>query len=224
MNRNTQAHFAELPTVNIGRSKFDRSFTHKTTFNTGELVPVYVDMDIIPGDTVKMRQAELIRMTTPIAPVMDNCFADFYWFFVPNRLVFTQWPKLMGENDTAPWTQTTEYKIPQLKINNGAISREGELIKTHDIEKGSLLNHLGIPITSDWTAKATADREIQISSLPTKAYCLIWNEFFRDENLQNPLNITKGPTDIEIWNTKHANYINNPEAAQVSNGQFGGFH
>ena len=73
MNRNTEQHFAELPSVNIGRSKFDRSFTHKTSFNTGELVPIYVDMDIVPGDTVTMKQSELIRMTTPIVPVMDNC-------------------------------------------------------------------------------------------------------------------------------------------------------
>lgn len=132
MNRNTQEHFAMLPEVNIGRSKFDRGFTHTTTFNTGELVPVYVDPDIVPGDTVTMRQSEIIRMTTPICPVMDNAYMDFYWFFVPNRLVMNDWKKLMGENETAPWTQTVEVTIPQVRIDTWG--KEGNNL-THTVKK-----------------------------------------------------------------------------------------
>lgn len=219
MNRNTQEHFAMLPTVDIGRSKFDRGFTHTTTFNTGELVPLYVDPDIIPGDTITMRQSEIIRMTTPICPVMDNAYMDFYWFFVPNRLVMNDWKKLMGENETAPWTQSTEVTIPQIKINNN----EGTTKLLHTVLKGSVLDHMGIPTQNSWTYAASGSeesKEIEISQLPVRAYCLIWNEFFRDENLQNPVNIPKDNTTVV---TRNMNY--NPtdyDANQVAYAYRGG--
>ena len=219
MNRNTQEHFAQLPTVDIGRSKFDRGFTHTTTFNTGELVPVYVDPDIIPGDTVSMKQSEIIRMTTPICPVMDNAFLDFYWFFVPNRLVMTDWKKLMGENETAPWTQQVDVTVPQIKINNN----EGSTKLLHTVLKGSVLDYMGIPTQNKWTYAAAGtegSREIEISQLPTRAYCLVWNEFFRDENLQNPVNVPKDNTTVV---TRNMNY--NPadyEANQVAYAYRGG--
>lgn len=219
MNRNTQEHFAMLPEVNIGRSKFDRGFTHTTTFNTGELVPVYVDPDIVPGDTVTMRQSEIIRMTTPICPVMDNAYMDFYWFFVPNRLVMTDWKKLMGENETAPWTQPVEVTIPQGKIDNNNSGL------THTVLKGSVLDHMGIPTQNTWTyaaAGTSGSKEIQISQLPSRAYCLIWNEFFRDENLQNPVNVPKNNTNTSIVNSRYGSYESDPEAAQVSFAYLGG--
>ena len=105
MNRNTQEHFSNTPTVNIGRSKFDRSYTHKTTFNAGDLIPFYVDTNITPGDTVKMNTAHVVRMMTPVAPVMDNANLDTYFFFVPYRLIWEHWNEFMGENKTAPWYQ-----------------------------------------------------------------------------------------------------------------------
>ena len=108
MNRNSQSHFANTPTVDISRSKFDRSFTHKTTFNAGDLIPFYVDTNILPGDTVKMNMASVVRMMTPIAPVMDNANLDVYFFFVPYRLLWKHFKAFMGENETAPWKVTTE--------------------------------------------------------------------------------------------------------------------
>ena len=219
MNRNTQAHFAELPTVNIGRSKFDRSFTHTTTFNTGELVPVYVDLDIVPGDTVSMKQSEIVRMMTPICPVMDNAFMDFYWFFVPNRLVWDNFKKFMGENDTAPWTQTVDRQVPQIVAGNNAKYNDK---LTNTVVKGSVLDHMGIPTMNDWTYTSTLTKIQRISSLPTKAYSLIWNEFFRDENLQNPVNITKTDANGTIINENSQAYISDPDAAQVSYAQYGG--
>ena len=225
MNRNTEAHFAQLPSVNISRSKFDRSFTHKTTFNTGELVPVYVDPDIVPGDTVSMKQSEIIRMMTPIAPVMDNSYMDFYWFFVPNRLVWDNFKMMMGENETAPWTQTVEKTIPQIQIDtNGNNTISGVNYCTRDIKKGSVLNHMGIPMTN-WTnaAESSANyKRTDISQLPTRAYCLIWNEFFRDENLQNPVNVPKTDTSARLKNQYHADYISDPDATQVSMAYLGG--
>ena len=95
MNRNTQAHFAQTPSLTISRSKFDRSFTHKTTFNAADLVPFYC-AEILPGDTVKMNTANVVRMMTPITPVMDNANLDTYFFFVPNRLVWEHWQEFIN--------------------------------------------------------------------------------------------------------------------------------
>lgn len=174
MNRNTEQHFATNPEIAISRSKFDRGHTHKTTLNTGDLVPIYLD-EVLPGDTIKMRTSEVVRMMTPIAPVMDNANLDTYFFFVPNRLVWEHWKRFMGENDTAPWTQETEYEIPQI------IAPEAGW------KKGSLADYFGYP-TEVGGYKANA--------LPFRAYSLIWNEWFRDENLKNPVYISMGDSDI----------------------------
>lgn len=229
MNRETQAHFAQIPSMDISRSKFDRSFIHKSSCNTGELVPIYVDCDIVPGDTVTMRVADLIRMTTPITPVMDELKADFYFFFVPNRLVWNNFKKFMGENETAPWIQTTTYRIPGLKIFN-TLANDGKLTGT--VEKGSVLDHMGIPTNYSWKlykqtvtnpdTEETTERRIDITSLPTKAYCLIWNEFFRSEALQNPVNVPKIDTTYNVVNTNHSSYISDPEAATVASEYTGG--
>lgn len=175
MNRNTQSHFSTTPTVSINRSKFDRSFDHKTTFNAGDLIPFYVDTTIMPGDTVKMNMASVVRMMTPIAPVMDNANLDVYFFFVPYRLIWEHWKQFMGENDTAPWTQTVEYEIPQIVAPSA-----GWL-------KGSLADYFGYP---------TKIGGYKASALPFRAYATIWNDWFRDQNLKNPCYISKGDADI----------------------------
>ena len=175
MNRNTEMHFSQVPSIGLSRSKFDRSFDHKTTFNNGDLIPVYVDTTIMPGDSVKMRMSEVVRMMTPIAPVMDNAYLDTYFFFVPKRLLWEHFKRFMGENDTAPWTQTTEYTEPQIT----APSSTGW-------SKGTLADYMGYPTSvAGWKA----------SALPFRAYCLIWNEWFRDENLKNPVYISTGDAD-----------------------------
>ena len=179
MNRNSESHFANLPTIGISRSKFDRSFDHKTTFNAGELIPVFIDTTIMPGDTIKMSLSQVVRMMTPITPVMDNANIDIYFFFVPYRLVWSHFQRFMGENDTAPWTQTQEYEIPQ--VQNAPSTASQTFIGYNIFKKGSLGDYMGYPtgITKPYEA----------SILPFRAYCLIWNEWFRDENLQNPVNI-----------------------------------
>lgn len=223
MNRETQAHFAQIPSMDISRSKFDRSFIHKTTCNAAELVPIYVDPDIVPGDTVTMRMSDLIRMTTPITPVMDELKADFYFFFVPNRLVWDNFKKFMGENDTAPWIQQSEYQIPQIRIQN----RTTALNKLEcTVQKGSVLDHMGIPTNNKWKiyketvtdpdTQETTNREIQITALPPRAYTLIWNEFFRSEALQNPCNIPKTDNNVPLENTNANGYIANPESFTTS--------
>lgn len=176
MNRNSESHFSNTPTVDIARSKFDRSFTNKTTFNAGDLIPFYCDCTIMPGDTVKMNTASVVRMMTPIAPVMDNANLDTYFFFVPYRLIWEHWKAFMGENDTAPWKQTTEYEIPQI------------IAPENGWTKGSLADYLGYP---------TKIGGYKASALPFRAYALIWNEWFRDQNLKNPCYISMGDADIQ---------------------------
>lgn len=175
MNRNTQAHFAETPSLNMSRSKFDRSFTHKTTFNTGDIIPFFL-CDIIPGDTMKMNTSQVVRMMTPVAPVMDNANLDTYFFFVPNRLIWEHWQEFMGENKTAPWIQQTEYQIPQI-----------EAPATTGWTKGSLADYFGYP---------TEVPGYKADAMPFRAYALIYNEWFRSENLSNPLYIHMGDADI----------------------------
>ena len=175
MNRNTESHFANTPTVNIGRSKFDRSFDHKTTFNCGDLIPIYCS-DVLPGDSVKMRMSEIVRMMTPIAPVMDNAYLDTYFFFVPNRLIWDHFKRFMGENDTAPWTQQTEYEVPQIVAP-----------ATTGWQDGSLADYFGYK---------TGVPGYKASALPFRAYAKIWNDWFMDENLKNPCYISTGDADI----------------------------
>lgn len=224
MNRNTQSHFANIPSMDISRSKFDRSFNHTTTGDLGELIPVYVDPDIVPGDSVFMKMSDLIRMTTPVCPTMGDLKADFYWFFVPNRLVWDNFKKFWGENDTAPWIQTTQYQIPQVTIKNDQ-AVGNDLCNT--VIKGSVLDHMGIPTQNKWKlagsgSPAEPAREISISALPARAYCLIWNEFFRSEALQNPVQVPKTDTTVSTRNKNWAAYATDPDAYQVSYGYRGG--
>lgn len=165
--------------------------------NAADLVPIYVDPDIVPGDTVTMRMSELVRMTTPIVPIMDELSMDIYFFFVPNRLVWDHFKRFMGENDTAPWTQKTEYQVPQIRITNEQYA-EDKAGRT--VLKGSVLDHMGIPTQYQWAPSIPATKTISISQLPVRAYALIWNEFFRSEALQNPVNVPKDDANAPLVN------------------------
>lgn len=166
MNRETESHFAHIPSADIKRSRFKRPHTHKTTFNTGDLIPIYVDSDILPGDTVEMDMGMVCRMATPIYPVMDNAYLDLYFFFVPHRLVWEHWREFWGENRQTAWEQKVEYEIPQ-------ITAPAETGWTKD----SLADYMGIP---------TKVPGISVNHLPFRAYCQIVNDWFRDENLKDP--------------------------------------
>lgn len=184
MNRNTEQHFAANPTnLDIPRSKFNRSSQHKTTFNAGDLIPIFLD-DVLPGDTISMDIASAIRMSTPIYPVMDNCFIDIYFFSVPMRLIWEHWREFCGENRNTFWEQETEYSIPQIKAPTGGW------------EKGTIADFMGLP---------TKIEGISVSALPFRAYALIWNEWFRDENLKNPCMINLDETTQTGVNT--GNYV-----------------
>lgn len=170
MNRNVESHFAQTPTLDMPRSTFDRSSTHQTTFNVGDLIPFYVD-EVYPGDTFKITTNKVVRLQTLLNPLMDTLYLDTYFFFVPNRLVWDHWQELMGENNESAWLPTIEYSTPVLTNPDD-----------ESIMSGSIEDYMGIPIGPT----------LEFNALPIRGYHLIWNEFFRDENLQDPLNIYKG--------------------------------
>lgn len=184
MNRNTELHFGHTPQIELKRSKFDLSHSHKLTLNCSDLVPVYVDTDILPSDTVELDMAELIRMMTPIYPIMDNLFMDTYAFFTPHRLVWDNWQAFWGENDD-PWTQQTEYEVPYIEAPEGGWT------------EGTIADYMGIP---------TKVEGIQPNALAFRAYCKIWNDWFRDENLKQCCHIYTDETNRQGMNGTEENY------------------
>lgn len=173
MNRNKDAGFNQVPRLDITRSRFKRRQDVKLTLNAGQLIPFYVD-EVLPGDTFSIDQAAIIRMTTPIFPVMDNCHMDIYYFNVPCRILWKNFKRFMGENDTGPWAQTQEYTVPQVKVT-------GTAEKPAPYE-GSILDYMGIPTK----VSKGEDTAFSINALPMRAYAMIWQEWFRDQNVDNP--------------------------------------
>jgi len=173
-NKSVNVHqFAMIPRSDIPRSSFDREFMHKTTLNSGLLVPVYVD-EVLPGDTFNFSATMFARMATPIYPLMDNMYLDSFFFFVPYRLVWDNFVKMMGEQDNPG--DSVSYTIPQM------------VSKASGYDIGSLQDYMGLPTLGQLTAAATYSH----SALPLRAYNLIWNEWFRDENLQNAVTVDTG--------------------------------
>ena len=177
MNRNKDAGFNQVPRLDITRSRFKRRQNVKLTLNAGQLIPFYVD-EVLPGDTFSVDQAAIIRMTTPIFPVMDNCYMDIYYFFTPNRILWKNWKRFMGENNSGPWAQTQEYTIPKLKVVANAQGNENN---PYPLE-GSLMDYMGIPTK----ICKNKDTEFEVNALPFRAYAMIWQEWFRDQNVDNP--------------------------------------
>ena len=173
MKRNNEAHFNQVPNLEITRSRFKRDQDIKLTFDAGQLIPFYVD-EVLPGDTFSIDNVGLVRMSTPIFPVMDNCYLDYYYFFCPDRILWEHWKEFMGEVTDDPWVQQTEYTIPQLKIKGGTAEKKFPL-------ENSILDYMGIP-----TKIIGATGELDINALPVRAYVKIWNEWFRDQNVDNP--------------------------------------
>lgn len=189
MNRNKDAGFNQVPRLDITRSRFKRRQDVKLTMNAGQLIPFYVD-EVLPGDTFEIDQAAIIRMTTPIFPVMDNCYMDIYYFFAPNRILWKNWKRFMGENDAGPWAQTQEYTIPQIKI---APNETGNALPL----EGSLMDYMGIP-TKVVKENGTS---LSINALPFRAYAMIWQEWFRDQNVDNPAINSLDDATVEYQDT-----------------------
>ena len=168
MSRNANGRFSQVPQAKISRSRFDRSSSIKTTFNAGDLIPFYVD-EVLPGDTFSIDTSKVVRMQTPLTPIMDNIYLDTYYFFVPNRLIWKHWINLMGENTESAWIPETQYSVPQITSPSGGWN------------VGTIADYMGIP---------TGIENLSINAMPFRAYALVVNDWFRDENLQDPLNIS----------------------------------
>lgn len=176
MNRNTENRFRQNPvTIDIQRSKFVRNHEHKTSFETGQLIPIYLDAEVLPGDTHKISMGATVRMPTLIHPIMDNLYIDTYFFFVPNRLVWEHWREFNGENRQTPWEQPVRYQIPQTTIDG-----------IHEIFPGTIADYMGLPIVNMLVEQ---ERNITVSSLPFRRYGLIYNEWFRNQNTDSPVNV-----------------------------------
>jgi len=172
-NKSVDVHqFSMVPRADIPRSKFNRQTTHKTTFDSGYLIPVIVD-EVLPGDSINLRMTAFTRLATPLYPLMDNLHLDSFFFFVPNRLVWDNWEKFMGQQNNPG--DSISYTIPQVTSPVGGYT------------VGSLQDYMGLP-TVGQVAGASS---ITHSALFNRAYNLIWNEWFRDENLQNSIVVDK---------------------------------
>lgn len=180
MNRNVESHFAQLPHADIRRSQFDRSSSVKTSFNVGDVIPFFLD-EVLPGDTFKIKTSKVVRLQTLITPMMDNLYLDTYFFFVPNRLVWSHWKEFNGENTQSAWLPTTEYEVPQIT----SPASEGWSI-------GTIADYLGIP---------TGVPNLSVNALPFRAYALVMNEWFRDENLTDPLVVPLDDATVAGVNT-----------------------
>lgn len=178
MNRNNERHFNQIPEMKASRTRFNRDQTVLTTFDSGKLIPFYVD-EVLPGDTFNVDTAAIIRMSTPKYPVMDDAFIDFYYFYCPNRILWDNFKRFMGEVEETPWIPTKEYKVPQIKIEG----KENQRLPA----EGSILDYMGVP--------TKVGAPFSINALPIRAYVMIWNEFFRDQNVENQAVLLKDDKD-----------------------------
>lgn len=154
------------PRPDVPRAKFNIDFTHKTTFDAGYLIPIYCE-EVLPGDSFRVDMTAFARLATPIFPIMDNLHLDSFFFFVPNRLVWKNWVKFMGEQDSPG--DSISYVIPQIVSPVGGFGA------------GGIYDYFGLPLAGQVDAGST----ISVNALPLRAYALIWHTWFRDQNLQN---------------------------------------
>lgn len=170
MNRNVESHFSIAPTLTPERSTFDRSTEIKLTGSVGQLIPFFRD-EVLPGDTFRIDTSKVVRLQTPITPIMDNLYIDTFFFFIPRRLVWKHWKEFCGENTESAWAQSTEYTIPQVTA-----PLAGWI-------EGSIADYLGVrPYTGG----------LSIDACYFRAYAKVVDDWFRDQNLQDPVLIPDG--------------------------------
>lgn len=194
MNRNNERHFNQIPEMRASRTRFNRDQTILTTFDSGKLIPFYVD-EVLPGDTFQVNTSAIIRMSTPKYPVMDDAFIDFYYFYCPNRILWDDFKQFMGEVEEKPWYPEKTYTVPKIIID-AKDSKEALPIE------GSILDYMGVP-----TKSIEKDNKAEINALPIRAYVKIWNEFFRDENVGNAATIKTTSENVKYSDTNAYNNV-----------------
>lgn len=212
MNRNNERHFNQVPETHVSRTRFNRDQNILTTFDSGKLIPFYVD-EVLPGDTFSVDTAAIIRMSTPKYPVFDDAFIDFYYFFCPNRILWDNFKHFMGEADDNPWMPTKTYQVPKIII------RGDEHLAKYPAEQ-TILDYMGVPTK----VVGEENEKIEINALPIRAYVKIWNEFFRDQNVGNPaVNITNDNNVEYATGTTTGNEWDATEENRLKNAINGGF-
>lgn len=181
MSRNANSRFALNPTnIDISRSKFNMNHSVKFSGNVGDIIPFDVQ-EVLPGDTFQYNTSKVVRFQTLVAPIMDNIWLDCYYFFCPTRLTWSHWKQFNGENTESKWLPSTEYSIPQIT----APAETGWQV-------GTIADYMGIP---------TGIPNLSVNALPFRAYALICNEWFRDENNLDYLDIPTGDATVQGVNT-----------------------
>ena len=175
--------FQNIPTIDIQRSRFDRPHLVHTTFNAGDLVPIYVD-EVIPGDTFNVDTNFVVRTQTPIFPVLDEAYINVHFFFVPMRLTWEHTAEFFGENNTSHWENPIAYQIPQITAPSTGW------------DAGTLADYMGIP---------TKIPNISVSALPFRAVAKIYNDWYRDQNLKDPCHLNLD--DATVTGSNGDNYI-----------------
>ena len=176
--------FSDAPAMYMRRTKFDRSHVYKTTFDAGKLIPVFVD-EVLPGDTTRMSVNYFARLATPIKPIMDNIYLDWFFFFVPNRLVWDHWQNFCFEQEDPD--DSTDYVVPSISATGNS----------DNAYVGSLWDYFGLPVNTSGNLSG-------INALPFRGVYLIWNEWFRDENLQKSVKIQKGDVNEVLDSSRSA--------------------
>lgn len=171
MNKNGNHTFSSVPQAEIQRSTFDRSHGVKTTFDAGYLIPIFID-EALPGDTFNLNLNAFARLATPLKPFMDNLYLDTHFFAVPNRLVWDNWQKFCGEQIDP--NDSTDFTVPVIQVGPG-----------EKIPQDTIYDYLGLPVE----VTMAAQNSFEFNALPLRAYNLIWNEWFRDENLQDSVTV-----------------------------------
>ena len=198
MDKITKTRFNKAPTLTKGRTRFDLSHEVLTTFNTGDLVPIFAE-PVYPGETHSLRTASLTRLETSLHQTMDNAYLEFAYFFVPSHLVMDDFFKLLGANDD-PWTQTVSYTVPQINLSNGS--------NTGSVAVNSLLNHLALPAGSYGVLNGGQLEELSIDALPLRSVFQAYNDWYRDENYDSIIYFSKGNSDINLSSTFLFNGVN----------------
>lgn len=215
MKVNNVNHYVKLPRVS------DRRFTQfkiphglHTTFNAGKLVPIYCK-EIYPNTRIKLNWRTVTRLLTPKYPTMDNANLDVFFFFVPNVEIWNKWKNFMGENDTDYWTEKTAYAVPQQVVPLMTADQVGGPGSYARSGVGDLADYLGVPIINKG-GSPTISPTVSVSALPFRAYVKIWNDWFRDENFQEPCRLSLGnvtgdfPTK-SAWGVTPSDYVSRAE-------------
>lgn len=200
MNRNNERHFLNVPQMHASRTRFNRDQTILTTFDSGTLIPFFVD-EVLPGDTFQVDTSAIIRMTTPKYPVMDDAFIDLYYFYCPNRILWENFKHFMGEVEETPWSPEKTYRVPKIEIRG-----TNEKPAPHE---ESILDYMGVP--------TKINKTFEINALPVRAYVKIWNEYFRDQNVGNAATSTNDDRD-EIYADDKGNQSENETLDRARSG------